>query len=63
MAKLTKSKPYHTDSEEYPPEHRNVYHDYEECKDGKRILKEHRINNSTGSKDRCKECIKLDDAA
>jgi hypothetical protein len=51
-------KEYHTDSKEYPPEHREVYHDHEDCKDGKKILPEHR-KTGTGGKVRCKECIKL----
>jgi hypothetical protein len=50
--------PYHTNSLEYPPEHRRVYHDHDNCPDGKRILPQHRMNG-TGSKDRCKECVKL----
>jgi hypothetical protein len=49
---------YHTNSTEYPPEHRNVYHNYDDCKDGKRILPKHReIGN--GGKPLCKECIRL----
>jgi hypothetical protein len=49
---------YNTDSPEYPPEHRNVYHDHDDCKDGKKILPKHR-KSGTGGKQRCKECIKL----
>jgi hypothetical protein len=51
--------PYHTNSPEYPPEHREVYHDYMDCKDGKRIKPDHRLEGKGGKK-RCKECIKLD---
>ena len=32
-----KVAPYHTNSREYPPEHRNVYHDHDNCPEGKRI--------------------------
>lgn len=49
---------YHTDSPEYPPEHREVYHDHETCPDGKRIKAIHR-KVGDGGKKRCKECIKL----
>ena len=40
---------YHTNSTEYPPSHRNVHHDHEDCKDGKRILPKHRVDG-TGNK-------------
>jgi hypothetical protein len=49
---------FHTDSPEYPPTHREVYHDRDDCPDGKRIKREHR-KTGTGNKKRCKECIKL----
>lgn len=49
---------YHTDSPEYPPEHREVYHTHENCPDGKRIKREHR-KDGTGGKLPCKECKKL----
>lgn len=49
---------YHTNSPEYPPEHREVYHDHNNCPDGKRIQPKHR-EKGTGDKKRCKECIKL----
>ena len=50
---------FHTDSEEYLPKHREVYHDHDDCADGKRILLKHR-KQGTGGKPRCEECIKLD---
>jgi len=28
---------YHTDSPEYLPQHREVYHDHDDCADGKKI--------------------------
>jgi hypothetical protein len=49
---------YHTNSPEYPPQHREVYHDHENCPDGKRIKREHRVSGMGGKK-RCKECIKI----
>lgn len=55
---MAKIAPYHTTSTEYPPEHRNVYHDHSDCRDGKRITPQHRVSG-TGAKPRCKECIRL----
>jgi hypothetical protein len=49
---------YHTDSPEYPPKHRAVYHDHDDCKDGKRIQQQHR-KRGTGGKKRCDGCIRL----
>jgi hypothetical protein len=55
---MTNLSQYHTNSEEYPPKDREVYHDHEDCPDGKRILPKHRLEG-TGGKPRCKECINL----
>jgi hypothetical protein len=55
MARVAK---YHTDSPEYPPQHRNVYHDRDDCHDGKAIKPAHR-KSGDGGKPRCKVCIKL----
>jgi hypothetical protein len=55
---MSKVNPYHTNSTEYPPEHRNVYHDHDNCEDGKRIQQQHR-EFGTGGKPRCKVCIRL----
>ncbi len=49
---------YHTNSLEYEPKHRNVHHNNENCPDGKRIKKEHRVEG-TGNKPLCDECKKL----
>jgi len=49
---------YHTDSPEYPPKHREVYHDKTDCPDGKRIKAEHR-KNGDGGKKHCLECDKV----
>jgi hypothetical protein len=55
MGKVSK---YHTDSEEYPEATREVHHDHDDCKDGKRILPEHKMSGD-GGKRRCKECMRL----
>ena len=55
---MAKVSPYHTNSLEYPPTHRNVYHDHDDCRYGKEIQQKHR-ENGTGEKSRCSECIKL----
>lgn len=55
---MAKVSPYHTNSQEYPPTHRNVYHDHDDCPDGRRIKREHR-ENGTGNKPRCDACIRL----
>jgi hypothetical protein len=49
---------YHTNSKEEPPKHREVYHDHDDCFEGKKILPQHR-ENGDGGKPRCKECIRL----
>ena len=49
---------YHTSSVEYPPDHRNVHHDHDDCYEGRRIEPQHR-EVVTGGKPRCKQCIKL----
>lgn len=53
-----KVNPFHTDSPEYPPEHREVHHDNDACPDGKRIKPWHR-ELGTGGHPLCKECKKL----
>lgn len=55
---LAKVAAYHTTSTEYPPEHRTVYHDRNDCQGGKMITPPHRVSG-TGGKPRCKECIRL----
>ncbi|HEX6700717.1 MAG TPA: hypothetical protein VF101_08310 [Gaiellaceae bacterium] len=51
--------PFHTNSPEYPPTHRNVYHDQSECGYGKEIKPEHRVAG-TGDRARCERCEELD---
>lgn len=55
---MAKEPPFHTDSPEYPPSHRNVYHNDSECPDGKRIKPWHREPGDAG-RPLCKECAKL----
>lgn len=55
---MARVAPYHTSSMEYPPEHRNVHHNHDNCKDGKRILAKDRVQG-TGGKPLCKECQRL----
>jgi hypothetical protein len=53
---MAKVSPYHTDSEEYPPTHRNVYHDHDDCKYGREIEEP---EPGKGNRDRCDECTRL----
>jgi len=55
---MSKVSPYHTNSQEYPPSHRNVYHDHDDCKYGKEIKSQHRISGDAG-RPRCDECKRL----
>jgi hypothetical protein len=55
---MAKVDPYHTDSPEYAPKHREVHHDHNDCKDGKQIEEKHR-KMGDGGKPLCKECEKL----
>jgi hypothetical protein len=55
---MAKVDPYHTKTYEEPPEHRNVYHDHDDCPDGKRIKPWNREPGKDG-RPRCDECIKL----
>jgi len=49
---------FHTNSPEAPPEHREVYHDRDDCFEGKKIQQKHK-ESGTGGKKRCKECTRL----
>ncbi len=55
---MAKVSPYHTNTQEYPPTHRNVFHDHDDCKYGRDIKPQHRVAG-TGNKPRCSECIRL----
>ena len=56
---MPKVEAFHTNSPEYPPKQRNVYHDNSECKDGKRIKPEHR-RRGADNRPRCDECSRLE---
>lgn len=56
---MPKTKPYHTNTPEYGAKHHEVYHDDDECPDGKRIKPQHR-ESGTGGKKHCLECEKLE---
>jgi hypothetical protein len=58
VAPMSTIEPFHTDSPEYPPNHREVYHDKNTCPDGKKIKDEHR-KIGTGNKKHCVECEKV----
>jgi H+-transporting ATPase len=49
---------FHTNAPEYPPHHRNVYHDNEECRYGHEIKTVHRVAG-TANRPRCEECSRL----
>lgn len=55
---MSKVQAYHTTNMEYPPSHREVYHDHDDCQYGKAIKPVDR-QSGTGGKQRCKECIRL----
>lgn len=55
---MAKVSPYHTTAKEHPPAQREVYHDHDDCPDGKKILPRHRVPG-TRSKKHCGECDKL----
>lgn len=55
---MAKVYPYHTKSEEDGSQHRNVYHDHDNCSDGKRIKAKNKETGTDG-RPRCKECISL----
>ena len=55
---MSKVAPFNTDSSEYLPKHREVYHDKDTCPDGKKILPRHRIAG-IGNKKHCLECDKV----
>ena len=52
---MARVSPYHTDSPEYPPSHRNVYHDDDQCPNGKQIQLKHR-KSGEGNRPRCEHC-------
>jgi hypothetical protein len=55
---MAKVAAYHTNSDEEPPEHREVHHDHDDCYDGQRIQPRHK-DQGTGGKPLCNVCIRL----
>jgi hypothetical protein len=55
---MSRVRPYHTALPARPPEH-DVYHDHDNCPDGRRIEPAH-LRAGTGGRPRCQECLKLD---
>jgi hypothetical protein len=55
---MTRIAPFHTNSPEYPPTHRDVHHDHDDCQYGREIRPQHRIAGE-GNRPLCKECTKL----
>jgi hypothetical protein len=55
---MARVSPFHTNSPEYEPKHREVYHDKDTCPDGRRIKREHLVQG-TGNKKHCLECDKV----
>ena len=55
---MSKVPAYHTNSNEYAPHHREVYHDHDNCPTGKQIRPWHR-ERGTANRPRCKDCEKL----
>ena len=50
--------PYHTNNLEYPPTHRNVHHDHNDCQYGKEILPKDRVGGE-GNRGLCTVCKRL----
>ena len=55
---MAKVKPYHTTTDEAARNQRNVYHDHDNCPDGKRIEPKNK-RDGTDNRPRCDECKKL----
>lgn len=54
-----KVDPFHTVNEEYPPTHRNVYHDESDCEYGKEIKRDRNDVPGEDGRPRCDRCIEL----
>jgi hypothetical protein len=50
---------FHTVNEEYPPTHRNVYHDESECEYGKEIKADGNDIDGDDGRPRCSRCTEL----
>jgi hypothetical protein len=55
---MAKVSPFHTDLQEHPASHREVYHDQDDCPDGGLLLPHHR-KPGTGAKVHCSKCAEL----
>ena len=55
---IMKVNPFYTTTPEHGARHRDVYHDNNQCADGKRIRPEHRVSG-TGGRPKCDECKTL----
>lgn len=56
---MSRVSPYHTTHDEnYPPTHRDVYHDRDDCHYGNEIELEHR-EEGRGARPRCARCLEL----
>src|SRR2546423_14860687 len=51
-----KTAAFHTTSPEYPPTHRNVYHDRSECRYGQEIKRDGKDVAGEGGRPRCDLC-------
>jgi hypothetical protein len=47
---MAKVPAYHTDFGEHPAEYRDVYHDHDDCPDGRLILPHHRSSGTGGKR-------------
>lgn len=56
---MSKVEPFHTNHLEYPPSHRNVYHDESECSYGKEIKRDGNDVPGKGDRERCERCEEL----
>ena len=50
---------FHTDNMEYPPSHRNVYHDRSGCRYGQEIKRDGNDVPGEAGRPRCDECKRL----
>jgi hypothetical protein len=56
---MSKVPPFHTDHPEYPPSHRNVYHDNGRCGYGAEIVRNGHAVPGDDGRPRCDECEHL----
>lgn len=55
---MSRIAPYYTSSTQYPPTHRDVYHEHNECRYGREINRKD-LMPGKGHRPLCKECIQL----